>query len=44
MTVTYTFDIFSTLDGYGAYGPGGNWGGYEPNETMFALGAAADPR
>ena len=28
MTTTYTFDIFSTLDGYGSYGPEGNWGGY----------------
>ena len=28
MTATYTFDIFSTLDGYGSYGPDGNWGGY----------------
>ncbi len=28
MSATYTFDIFSTLDGYGSYGPGGNWGGY----------------
>jgi dihydrofolate reductase len=28
MTATYTFDIFSTLDGYGSYGPGGDWGGY----------------
>jgi dihydrofolate reductase len=27
MTTTYTFDIFSTLDGYGSYS-GGNWGGY----------------
>ncbi|MDR2986172.1 MAG: dihydrofolate reductase family protein [Nocardiopsaceae bacterium] len=26
MTATYTFDIFSTLDGYGAHI--GNWGGY----------------
>ena len=26
MTATYTFDIFSTLDGYGAHS--GNWGGY----------------
>jgi dihydrofolate reductase len=25
---TYTFDIFATLDGYGSYGPGGDWGGY----------------
>jgi dihydrofolate reductase len=28
MTATYTFDIFCTLDGYGSYGPGGDWGGY----------------
>ncbi len=26
MTVTYTFDIFSSLDGYGAHS--GDWGGY----------------
>jgi dihydrofolate reductase len=26
MTVTYTFDVFSSLDGYGA--AGGDWGGY----------------
>ena len=28
MTATYTFDVFATLDGYGSYGPDGNWGGY----------------
>ena len=28
MGATYTFDIFCTLDGYGSYGPDGNWGGY----------------
>jgi dihydrofolate reductase len=28
MTATYTFDIFSTLDGYASYGPDGDWGGY----------------
>ena len=28
MTATYTFDIFMTLDGYGSYGPDGDWGGY----------------
>ena len=28
MATTYTFDIFSTLDGYGSYGPTGDWGGY----------------
>jgi dihydrofolate reductase len=27
MTATYTFDILSSLDGYGSY-DGGNWGGY----------------
>jgi dihydrofolate reductase len=28
MTVTYTFDVFSSLDGYGSYGGDGDWGGY----------------
>ena len=28
MTALYTFDVFSTLDGYGSYGPAGDWGGY----------------
>jgi dihydrofolate reductase len=28
MTATYTWDVFSTLDGYGSYAPGGDWGGY----------------
>jgi dihydrofolate reductase len=28
MTASYTFDVFSSLDGYGSYGPGGDWGGY----------------
>ena len=28
MSATYTFDIFSTLDGFGSYGPDGDWGGY----------------
>ena len=28
VAATYTFDIFSSLDGYGAYGEGGDWGGY----------------
>ncbi|MDQ4034958.1 MAG: deaminase, partial [Chloroflexota bacterium] len=27
MTALYTFDVFSTLDGFGSFG-GGNWGGY----------------
>lgn len=28
MTATYTFDVVSTLDGFGSYGEGGDWGGY----------------
>ncbi len=28
MTATYTWDVFSTLDGYGSYGADGDWGGY----------------
>jgi dihydrofolate reductase len=28
MTPTYTFDVFSSLDGFGSYGGGGDWGGY----------------
>ncbi len=28
MTATYTFDVFSTLDGFASYGEGGDWGGY----------------
>ena len=28
MTATYTFDVFSSLDGYGSVGPGADWGGY----------------
>jgi dihydrofolate reductase len=28
MTVTYTFDVFSTLDGFGSYDGDGDWGGY----------------
>jgi len=28
VTALYTFDIYSTLDGYGSYGAEGDWGGY----------------
>jgi len=28
MPATYTFDIFSSLDGYGSYREPGDWGGY----------------
>src|SRR3954447_1169253 len=28
MTAVYTWDVFSTLDGYGTYAEGADWGGY----------------
>jgi dihydrofolate reductase len=28
MTATYTFDVFSTLDGFGSVSEGADWGGY----------------
>ena len=28
MTATYTFDVLCTLDGFGSYGDGGDWGGF----------------
>ncbi|WP_433222898.1 dihydrofolate reductase family protein [Dactylosporangium sp. CS-047395] len=28
MTAVYTWDVFSTLDGYGSYAEPGDWGGY----------------
>ncbi|GAA3453916.1 dihydrofolate reductase family protein [Dactylosporangium matsuzakiense] len=28
MTAVYTWDVFSTLDGFGSYGEHGDWGGY----------------
>ena len=28
MTAAYTFDVFSSLDGYGSFGADGDWGGY----------------
>lgn len=28
MPATYTFDVFCSLDGYGSFGPDGDWGGY----------------
>ena len=32
MTATYTFDVFSTLDGFGSYNSDGDWGGYWSKE------------
>jgi dihydrofolate reductase len=28
MSALYTFDVFCSLDGFGSYGEGGDWGGY----------------
>jgi dihydrofolate reductase len=28
VTANYTFDVVSTLDGFGSYGEGGDWGGF----------------
>jgi dihydrofolate reductase len=28
MNASYTWDVFTTVDGYGSYGPDGDWGGY----------------
>ena len=32
MTATYTFDVFTTLDGFGSYNSEGDWGGYWSKE------------
>lgn len=32
MTAIYTQDVFCTLDGFGSYGPDGDWGGYWSKE------------
>ena len=38
MTATYTFDVFSSLDGYGSYGGDGDWGGYWGKQGPELLG------
>ena len=46
MTAVYTWDVFSTLDGYGAYSEGGDWGGYwgkEGPELLAHRAALFDP-
>jgi len=37
MTATYTFDVFSSLDGFGSHS-GGNWGGYWGKQGPELLG------
>ncbi|GAA1451309.1 dihydrofolate reductase family protein [Nocardiopsis tropica] len=38
MTATYTFDVFSSLDGFGSYGGEGDWGGYWGKQGPELLG------
>ena len=41
MTATYTFDIFCSLDGYGSYGPDGDWGATGGSKASSSLSTAA---
>ena len=42
MTVTYTWDVFCTLDGYGSYTADGDWGGYWGKQGSEFLTRRAD--
>jgi dihydrofolate reductase len=42
MTAVYTWDVFSTLDGYGTYGEDGDWGGYWSKQGPELLAHRAD--
>ena len=42
MPASYTWDVFSTLDGYGSYGPEGDWGGYWSKEGPEFVGHRLD--
>jgi hypothetical protein len=41
MTVTYTFDVFSTLDGFGSYDNNCDWGGYRASRVPSSSPAAS---
>jgi dihydrofolate reductase len=46
MTAVYTWDVFSTLDGYGSYAEPGDWGGYwskQGPELLAHRAAQFDP-
>lgn len=43
MTATYTVDLFASLDGYGSYGPPGDWGGYWGKQGPELLARRAEP-
>jgi len=36
MTATYTFDVFTSLDGHASYGPPGDWGKHGPSSSTTA--------
>src|ERR1700760_1704431 len=38
MTATYTFDVFTSLDGNASYSPPGDWGGYWGKQGPEFLG------
>ncbi|GAB2744131.1 dihydrofolate reductase family protein [Amycolatopsis magusensis] len=38
MTATYTFDVFSSLDGFGSHNSSGDWGGYWGKQGPELLG------
>ena len=42
MTALYTWDVFSTLDGYGSFNEDGGWGGYWDKQGPELLGHRAD--
>jgi hypothetical protein len=43
LSATYTWDVFSTLDGYGSFVEGADWGGYLREDTPVR-GAQGDRR
>jgi dihydrofolate reductase len=42
MTAEYTWDVFSTVDGYGSYAPGADWGAYWGRQGPELLARRAD--
>lgn len=45
MTATYTWGVFSTLDGYGSFTEGADWGGYWGKQgPELLLHVAGHPR
>ena len=42
MSAVYTWDVFSTLDGYGSYAEGADWGGYWSKQGPELLARRAE--